>query len=147
MNKLRNKIKNKKGFTLVEMLIVVAIIAILVVVSIPIINSSLEKAKVAADDANVRAAKAAANVKYLEGEYNDGTVVGTGYVYDAASGTLKDTSEKSSVEGYGQSSATDDGVNFSGATDLEKIPNGKIIQIAIDSEGSVTYKWVEGKTD
>ena len=48
--------KNKKGFTLVEMLIVVAIIAILVGISIPILNEHQEKAKEAVDFANVRAA-------------------------------------------------------------------------------------------
>lgn len=44
MNKMR-KMKNKKGFTLMEMLIVVAIIAILVAIAIPTFASSLNKAK------------------------------------------------------------------------------------------------------
>ena len=37
--------KNKKGFTLAELLIVVAIIAVLVAISIPIFNSQLEKSR------------------------------------------------------------------------------------------------------
>lgn len=53
------------GFTLIEMLIVVAIIAVLVAVSIPLVNSSLEKAREATDQANERAAKAAAMVEYI----------------------------------------------------------------------------------
>lgn len=53
------------GFTLVEMLIVVAIIAVLVAVSIPLVGASLEQARVAVDDANERAAKAAALLEYL----------------------------------------------------------------------------------
>lgn len=48
------KIKNTKGFTLMEMLIVVAIIAILIAIAIPTFNSSLNKAKVATDEANIR---------------------------------------------------------------------------------------------
>ena len=48
MNKMR-KMKNKKGFTLMEMLIVVAIIAILVAIAIPTFASSLNKARVATD--------------------------------------------------------------------------------------------------
>lgn len=48
--------KNKKGFTLVEMLIVVAIIAILVGISIPVLNAQQEKAREATDLANVRVA-------------------------------------------------------------------------------------------
>ena len=55
------KLMNKKGFTLMEMLIVVAIIVILVAVSIPTFTSSLDDAKKATDDANLRAAKAVAN--------------------------------------------------------------------------------------
>ena len=45
---------NKKGFTLAELLIVVAIIAVLVAVSIPVFTSQLAKAKESADEANVR---------------------------------------------------------------------------------------------
>ena len=50
--------KNKKGFTLAELLIVVAIIGVLVAVSIPIFNRELEKSREATDIANMRAAKA-----------------------------------------------------------------------------------------
>lgn len=60
MNKLieilRGKRKDKKGFTLMEMLIVVAIIAILVAIAVPTFNSSLDKARKAADDANIKTA-------------------------------------------------------------------------------------------
>ena len=45
---------NKKGFTLAELLIVVAIIAVLVAISIPIFTAQLNKAKYAADEANAR---------------------------------------------------------------------------------------------
>ncbi|MDD6372323.1 MAG: prepilin-type N-terminal cleavage/methylation domain-containing protein, partial [Eubacteriales bacterium] len=36
--------KNKKGFTLMEMLIVVAIIAVLVAIAIPVLSNNLHKA-------------------------------------------------------------------------------------------------------
>lgn len=49
------KLQNKKGFTLMEMLIVVAIIAMLVAIAIPVFNGALTKSKEAADVANVRA--------------------------------------------------------------------------------------------
>ena len=49
------KMKNSKGFTLMEMLIVVAIIAVLVAIAIPVFNGALTKSKEAADVANVRA--------------------------------------------------------------------------------------------
>lgn len=50
--------ENKKGFTLAELLIVVAIIAVLVAISIPIFNNQLEKSREATDLANLRAAYA-----------------------------------------------------------------------------------------
>lgn len=49
---------NKKGFTLAELLIVVAIIGVLVAISIPIFTAQLEKAREATDVANIRAAYA-----------------------------------------------------------------------------------------
>lgn len=65
MNKMR-KMKNKKGFTLMEMLIVVAIIAILVAIAIPTFASSLNKARVATDEANIRSGYASVMVKVLD---------------------------------------------------------------------------------
>ena len=52
---MMKKLQNKKGFTLMEMLIVVAIIAVLVAIAIPVFNGALTKSKEAADVANVRA--------------------------------------------------------------------------------------------
>ncbi len=46
--------KFKKGFTLAELLIVVAIIAVLVAISIPIFSTQLEKSRRAVDMANAR---------------------------------------------------------------------------------------------
>lgn len=51
---------NKKGFTLAELLVVVAIIAVLVAIAIPIFTSQLEKSREAVDAANIRAAYAEA---------------------------------------------------------------------------------------
>lgn len=71
---------NKKGFTLMEMMIVVAIIAILVAIAIPTFTGSIEKAKKATDDANFRALKAIITAAYLsdiltiEDIEEDGTV-------------------------------------------------------------------------
>ena len=47
--------KKRKGFTLAELLIVVAIIAVLVAIGIPIFTSQLEKSREATDAANIRA--------------------------------------------------------------------------------------------
>ena len=91
------KMKSKKGFTLIEMLIVVGIIAVLVAVSIPMVNSSLDKAKNATDAANERAAKAAIMVEYLSNNKD----ITSSMMYDAANGTIV----TSAPAGYGRCSA------------------------------------------
>lgn len=65
MNNLKAKLKKQGGFTLVELLIVVAIIAILVAVSIPMMNQALEKSREAVDTANERDAKSLAITAYM----------------------------------------------------------------------------------
>jgi len=59
---------NKKGFTLAELLIVVAIIAVLVAISIPIFSTQMEKAREAVDLANIRAAYAECQTEVLTSE-------------------------------------------------------------------------------
>ena len=56
---------NKKGFTLAELLIVVAIIAVLVAIAIPVFTTQLEKSREAVDASNIRAAYAEAMSEYL----------------------------------------------------------------------------------
>ena len=58
---------NKKGFTLIEMLVVIAIIAVLVSIVIPTVSSATEKAKEAADVANIRSAIAEVTTNGLAG--------------------------------------------------------------------------------
>ena len=58
--------KNRKGFTLAELLIVVAIIAVLVAIAIPVFTSQLEKAREATDVANVRSAYATLVAQYMD---------------------------------------------------------------------------------
>ena len=62
---MNRTMKNKKGFTLMEMLIVVAIIAVLVAIAIPVYQGQVHKAKVAADWANLRAYYAELQLDYL----------------------------------------------------------------------------------
>ena len=58
---------NKKGFTLIEMLVVIAIIAILVAIVIPVVGNSTEKAKEAKDAANLRSKIAEVTTAALAG--------------------------------------------------------------------------------
>ena len=54
MNTLKKRKSGKKGFTLMEMLIVVAIIGILIAIMIPTFNNALTKTRISADEANLR---------------------------------------------------------------------------------------------
>lgn len=58
--------KNNKGFTLAELLIVVAIIAVLVAIAIPVFTSQLEKSREATDLANIRSAISAVTMQFLD---------------------------------------------------------------------------------
>lgn len=97
--------KNKKGFTLAELLIVVAIIGVLVAISIPIFTSQLRKARLATNQANARAAKAAIVAEILDADTDTASIhnaytgnydnVTYTYTYDVS--TAKATTSKSAA--------------------------------------------------
>lgn len=83
------KLTNKKGFTLIEMLVVIAIIAVLVAIIIPVVTNSTVKAAAATNASNLRAIKAEATTDLL----NDETET-KGYVhYTKGTGTQNGTFE------------------------------------------------------
>jgi len=63
----------KKGFTLIEMLVVIAIIAVLVSIIVPVVGHSTTKAKAAADAANLRSIAASVAIDYMDNNVVDGT--------------------------------------------------------------------------
>lgn len=159
MNMLKKKLSEKLGknggFTLVEMLIVVAIIAILIAVSIPLVSNALEKARDATDQANERAAKAEVLLVFLSGGkiYDNGTAAtGTDVsaatafgsdadtikvvYYDATSGRLT-TGEPS---GYGQCTGT--GHYTSLGTPGTGGNAGLKLKVSCSSDGIVGLAWV-----
>lgn len=111
------KLLNKKGFTLMEMLIVVAIIVILVAIAIPTFTGQMEKTRETADKANERNAKAAAVTKDL----TDGLAAGT-YYFDAEAGTVVTGVPTTK---YGQATAH----------------KNKVIKIVVDANKNITYSW------
>lgn len=92
----------KKGFTLAELLIVVAIIAVLVAISIPIFSAQLEKSREATDVANIRSAYAEVSADMLTNDSSNKTVnVVAKQKKDEWQGTdySKDNSEKNTIGG------------------------------------------------
>ena len=67
-------LRNKKGFTLIEMLVVIAIIAVLVAIVMPIVGQSTIQAKAATDVANLRAVYAELNIRVISGDLNQQSV-------------------------------------------------------------------------
>lgn len=148
MNMLKKRL-NKKGFTLAELLIVVAIIAILVAVSIPIFTSRLEKARESTDVANMRAAKAEAYSAYVGGDFEQGattpsewgTAVSGVYsaYYDAENGVFVATAAK--PDAYGKGTHAEGGISYSGYTQDTDYTSA-VIKVSVDSSnGEITVEW------
>jgi type IV pilus assembly protein PilA len=85
------KKRGAKGFTLMEMLIVVAIIAVLIAIAIPIFTSQLEKSREATDAANIRSAygviQAAALTQETQTELSKQNTDDTTYTVSGAEGS------------------------------------------------------------
>ena len=65
------RIAARRGFTLVEMLVVIAIIAVLVSVLIPTATAAMDKAKAATDAANLRSVLGQADILLLSNSDDD----------------------------------------------------------------------------
>ena len=124
--------ENKKGLTLAELLIVVAIIGVLVAVSIPIFTAQLSKARLATNQANARAAKAAAVAAYLE---NDSVGFVTYTIADGVASTATTGTAGSSVDNEDISAWTTNGTAKFGSAVY------KIWYVVIGADGKTTISF------
>ena len=119
--KLNAKLSKKGGFTLVEMLVVIAIIAVLVAITIPVVTSQLENAREATDAANLRAA-------YAE------------VMIDAANNGGSTTTTKEVKLTQTQTDWTNDNLENIGGVDIDTIPSSGTVTVGYDStSGKATF--------
>lgn len=147
---MKKTLRNKKGFTLAELLIVVAIIAVLVAIAIPIFTAKLEKAREAVDISNMRSAYAVAQADILTEEYKDTnhyTASGdtyTGY-YDIA-GNITPTApeQKYGKSTIGNKQTTED-LPTNATFTWDGKETGKVIKVVINTKAAdgkyVTVSW------
>ena len=138
------KRNNNKGFTLAELLIVVAIIAVLTAIAIPVFTTQLEKSREATDAANMRSVYAEVMTSMLT-ETEPGTT-DNGVTITVAGGIVtatKDYTTQQAVAGWitnpkpiiGDLQLTDD-----------EAPAKGPVTITASSDGAVSIGGVTGGT-
>lgn len=132
---------NKKGFTLAELLVVVAIIAVLAAISIPVFTSRVESSREATDIANIRTAYAELTTSILTGEEDeDATKEVTlkqtkgGWTGDNADAEIGGTAI------YVENDATKGIKDFPTSGN---IPNGAKVKVSVDSTGKAVMEYKE----
>lgn len=125
--------QNRKGFTLAELLIVVAIIAVLVAVAIPVFSAQLEKSREATDVANIRSAYAEVVTKYLENPNSSKPTISVA-VQQRVSGCQTSPAPVLTYQGNGKQETKNLQSVLAAAT-----ANGKYtVTIEVDSKGVAT---------
>lgn len=133
--------KSKKGFTLAELLVVVAITAVLVAISIPIFAGQLEKSREATDLANMRAAYADVMAAYFSDDESNNTVQFDGTQWH------KEIKVTQRINGW---QYFDKNKTLIGNIPLSNMHNdvsaGQVIQIYCDKDGVVKF-WYQCPND
>lgn len=160
---------NRKGFTLAELLIVVAIIAVVIAIAIPIINKQLEKSREAADIYTMRQAASAAIELYYAGVKDSATAQAAGMkwweggsvssynaagAYVPATGTFVPTRDKlpASAKAYGKGTTLDGGTTFimgnpKGAYAPKEDYTKAVVMVSIYPNASPAYVYVYWKNN
>ena len=126
----------RNGFTLTEMLIVIAIIAVLIAIAIPVFSSQLEKTREATDLANVRSAYAQVSTEALLG--NSETTVTVDLTQKQADWQSLDPVNIGGIVHYKKQGDTD---NWKGVA----APNGTCV-VSYDKNYGIILTW-SGKAD
>ena len=123
---------NKKGFTLAELLIVVAIIAVLVAIAVPIFTGALDRARLSVHKATARALKVMGATIILD-ELTDNTAVSSSDVWTVSATYNYGTEQFSTIKVEKKGEV---GAHFTVDADTNKTDD--LIK-KIDTTGSHTY--------
>ena len=127
---------NKKGFTLAELLIVVAIIAVLVAISIPVFSAQLEKSREATDAANIRAAYAEVLTASLTDDKTS-----TNVTYSDTDGWSKDvTATQKQADWQATNYNSDDAANTIGGVKVAASTTGWTVKVDLNGNVTITEK-------
>ncbi len=132
--------RNHAGFTLAELLIVVAIIGVLIAVAVPMFGAQRERANIAVDQSTMRNAYA----YFIAEALTDNVEDGKDYFYDLASQSIVPAVTRPA--GYGRAK-TDASHWWSGVGTASGSPNNGTaapLLLTMDENGSVTFRWASG---
>ncbi|MBD1223929.1 prepilin-type N-terminal cleavage/methylation domain-containing protein [Virgibacillus halodenitrificans] len=72
LTRMKKMLKKQKGFTLVELLAVIAILAIIVAIAVPTVGKVIDNSKSDAHDANIELIENAARLADVSGSFTEG---------------------------------------------------------------------------
>ena len=135
-----NDKENKKGFTLIEIIVIVTILAVLMSIAVPSIMKYIDEGNLARDIAFVRGAKLASVKEYADSGdvYNKEPVT---YIFDSVSEDaikMDNQTDISYIVGYGSSDINDvDGLK----TGAIGKPKGQCVLVTVNKDFTTTAQW------
>lgn len=100
IRKFKKKFAQKKAFTLIELIVVIAIIGVLAAILIPTMNGFVDQARTATANANARTVYSIATAEYTFVTLNGGTVPAAGD-YTSAGTSAYETAVKAQLGNIG----------------------------------------------